>query len=164
MDTEEGRNRAIHGLRSSILNNSTAYAFSVMITVVLLATQQALKPVTTGRLFLFALGATIAFAGVEAVATAGFRVRVRPDPSEAVALGSAFAVLSVTLGLGAAVLALQVVSGAVGWFVAPFAGTVMYVAASGLEMAFGRWQEERIRAEQEEEDPPESGGDDASEE
>lgn len=154
MDAEETRDRTIHGLRTSILNNATAYAFSVMITLVLVATQQELQPVTTPRLFLFGLGATLAFAGVEAVATSGFRVRVRPDPTEAVALGSAIAVLSVALSLGAAVLVLELVAGGLGWFLTPFAATVVYVGASGVEMAVGRWRAEQQESEEEQEEPP----------
>lgn len=153
MDRKEATERAIHGVRTSILNNATAYGFSVMITLVLLATQEGTRSVSTGRLFLFAVGATTAFAIVEGVATSGFRVRVKPDPSEAVALGSAFAMGSVVLSLGTAVLLLRGVGGAPAWFLAPFAATTVFVSASGIELALARWQEERMETKDEEEEP-----------
>lgn len=153
MEPREAGERTVHGLRTSILNNATAYGFSVMITLVLVAAQRSLEPPAMGELFLFAVGAASAFAVVEAVATSWFRVRVRPEPTQAVALGSAFAVVSVTVGLGAAILVLQSLSGRLAWFVAPFVATSTYVVASGAEMAVGRWRAEQMESEEEDEDP-----------
>ena len=158
------RELLVHGLRAAILNNASAYGFSVMITTVLAATQTILQPPELLELFLYAGGTTIAFAAVEAAVTSGFRVRARPEPSDVVAAGTALATLSVLLALGAGVGVAQLTGGRLGWALTPFAATVTYSTASGVEMALGRRKQERreqeTEAEAEASSPP--GGDDVA--
>ena len=155
------RELLVHGLRVAILNNATAYGFSVMITTVFVATQTILAPPQLGELFLFAGGTTVAFAAVEAVATAGFRVRTRPDTSDVVAVGTALATVSVLLSLAVGAGLASLGGGGFGWFLAPFGATVAYSAASGVEMALAhREQERRGLGVEEREDG--SGGEDGA--
>jgi hypothetical protein len=147
------RELLVHGLRVAILNNATAYGFSVMITTVFVATQTILATHELGELFLFAGGTTVAFAAVEAVATSGFRVRTRPDRSDVVAVGTALATVSVLLALAVGAGLASLVGGWFGWFLAPFGATVAYSAASGVEMALAhREQERRGQVSEEQED------------
>lgn len=139
---EAGR-RLVHGVRTSILFNSTAYGFSVMVTAGFAMLHRQQGPATTGQIFLFAIGTTTAFAATEAAATRGFRVRVRPDPASVVSLGSAMATVSVTAALGVVALLARVLHGEVAWFVAPWAATVTFVLVAGTEMALARRAGER---------------------
>jgi hypothetical protein len=141
----------VHGLRTSILNNATAYGFSVMITTVLAATQVVLQTPHLPELFAYAAGATLAFAAVEAAATGGFRIRARPEPSTVVAAGTSLATVSVAAALGAGIGAAKLVDGPVGWFLAAFCATVTYGLLSGVEMALGHRQQEQRDERPEEE-------------
>jgi hypothetical protein len=164
------RELLVHGLRVAILNNATAYGFSVMITTVFVATQTLLAAPQLGELFLFAGGTTIAFAAVEAVATSGFRVRTRPDRSDVVAVGTALATVSVLLALAVGAGLASLVGGWFGWFLAPFGATVTYSAASGVEMALAHREQARRDQHVEEpegrsgseDDAAAGGGDDAT--
>lgn len=140
-----------HGIRTSIFNNAMAYGFSIMITVVLAATQRLLGSPSIVELFVYVLGATTAFVIVESVATRGFRERIRPERTDVVALGAAFAIVSVTASLAVAVGVAHALTGLAGWFVTPFAATTTYIVASGFEMALGRRGQEDRDTETEDE-------------
>jgi hypothetical protein len=145
----------VHGLRTSILNNATAYGFSVMITSVFAATQTVLQSPHLPELFAYAAGATVAFAAIEAAATSGFRIRARPEPSEVVAVGTALATVSVLAALSAGIGAAKIIDGPAGWFLAAFCATVTYSLLSGVEMALAH------RAQREQEPEQEAEGDEA---
>lgn len=135
------------GLRGTIRQNATAYAYTVMITVVFANMTTRRGTPETWELFLFVAGATVGFAAVEAAASRGFRDRLRPEPSEVVMIGSAMAVFSVSAGLGVAVLLSLVLGGWVAWLVIPFVATVTYLGISGIEMGLAHRRGERMRVE-----------------
>ncbi|HEX6311950.1 MAG TPA: hypothetical protein VF152_10010, partial [Acidimicrobiia bacterium] len=87
------------------------------------------------ELFLFAAGAIAGFTLVEASVSRGFRYRLRPEPSDVVALGSALSFASVGLGLGTAVLVGVVLDSWLIWPAGAFAATIVYVLASGVEIS-----------------------------
>lgn len=135
------------GVRTSLRSNSTAYAYSVFITVAFAIVDLTVGNRTIPRIFLFLAGATTAFGFAEAVASRGFQDRFRPEPADVVMLGSAMATVSVGSAAAGVWVTASLVGGPSGWFVGPFAGTLTYVLISGVEMALARRREER--------DPPE---------
>jgi hypothetical protein len=94
-----------------------------------------LGPPTVGQVFLFAAGAVVGLATIEAAATRGFRERVRTEPPNVVVFGSALAVLSVGLGVGAAALAAVVLDGGVAWPMGSLLASLLYLLVGGTEMA-----------------------------
>lgn len=144
------------GMNTSIRNNSSAYAYSVLITATFGIAQSYGGSASTGHVFAFVVGAALAFAVAEAVVSGFFRNRMRPERSEVVVLGSAFALVSVTGGLGVSTLTAWALTGHwVRWAVTPFTGTIAYLVLSGVEMGLA------LRAEQKSEDS--GGGPDGSE-
>lgn len=123
------------GLLASIRDNVSAYGYSVMITASAASLVHYLGTPPPWELFLFAAGAVAGFTLVEGLVSRGFRNRLRPEPSDVVALGSAFSFVSVGLGLGSSVLAGLVVGTWLAWPVAAFFATVVYVLASGVEIS-----------------------------
>lgn len=132
-----------HGVETSIRNNASAYPFSVMITAAFAVTNRVVSDLSVGRILLFVLGATTAFAVLEAVVTHGFKHRVPAESADTVVLGSALAMASVTAAVSSVWLAGHLVQGAPGWALAPFVGTTVYLLVSSIEMAVARRREER---------------------
>jgi hypothetical protein len=123
------------GMQATLLNNSTAYGFSIMITSTFGAVSIEDPSLTTGRLFLFLAGGVLSFAAIEAAASGLFRRRLESEPSDVVALGSSFALFSVAAAVGVAVLVAQLLAGWASWFFAPFLASAVYVLLAGVEMA-----------------------------
>lgn len=125
------------GLRTSIEENSTAYGYSVMITVSYGALTTAGEQPSVGRLFLMVAGAGIAFTVMEALSTRMFRNTDRE--SEYIALlGAAFNFLSIGVGLAVAWLTTAVTSGWVAWLVVPTMATIAYLVFVGLEITVAK--------------------------
>lgn len=133
-----------NGMRASIRHNYTAYGFSVMITAAFGAIATILESPRLGEIFLFLTGAVGGFTIVEAIVSGGFRHGPRGERSDVVALGTAFSLVSVALGVGAAALVATAIETELGWLFAPFAATVVYVLSMGIEMAVA----ERIKKKQ----------------
>ena len=101
-------------------------------------------------MFLYAAGIIAGVTLVEAVASRGFRVRMRGEPADVIALGSSFSFASVGLSVGAAALAAALVPTWAGWLLGSFAASSLYVLASGIEMALAHEAQKRREAEQDE--------------
>jgi MFS family permease len=135
-------NRYRTGLKTSIRNNSTAYGFSIVASADISALSHLLKPPSLLEIFVFLFGAAVSFASVEAIATGGFRDESREEPSKVVALGSALAILSMSLAVGAAAAVAAFLEGWLAWFIASWFSSTAYLAVVAAEMAFARRIEE----------------------
>ncbi len=134
---EETRFRARYsrGVRTSIRNNAPAYGYSVMITSTFgVVTVEVGSPAVT-EVFLFLLGAVAAVLIVEAAVSRGFRERLRGEPAEVVALGSAVGIASVGGAVGLAALAASVIGGRAAWPVGSALATAFFLLVAGLELA-----------------------------
>lgn len=131
-------------LRFSLRNNAGAYGFSVMITgSMALLTSQYESP-TMLQVFLFFFGAVLSFAGVEAIATRGFRRSLSDEEGTVVvALGASLSLFSIGIALAMVVLCTMVLPATTGWLIAPFAGSMVYLLVTGVEMGIARRIEER---------------------
>lgn len=140
------------GLETSILGNSTAFGFSVTVTVTFGSLNSLRGPPTVSEILLFVLGAGLAFAALQALATGGFRRRPRSDSSEVVLLGTAFNFVSIGLGTSAAVVVSYFIPYVAAWPLAAFVGAAVYVGAEATELALAEtWQERHREAEDEQE-------------
>ncbi len=125
----------LRGLRTSLRHNAGPYGYSVMITASLAAISGSVGMPSTGEIFLFCAGAVSAFLILEALASRGFRERLRGEPADVVVIGSAVSFASVGAGVGAAALSAVVLEGSVAWPLGSLTATTMYLAVVAIEMA-----------------------------
>lgn len=134
----------LQGLRTGVRNNGAAYGYSILATVGFATLNSRLGSPETGHLFLFVIGAALAFTLVEGGASRGFRDRMRGDRSDVIVVGSAVNFLSITSGLAIFIGVAALWQSWITWLTAPFAATVVYLLTIGVEMAFAR-RTERAR-------------------
>lgn len=135
--------RLLRGVRRAVRTDASAYAYSILITTVFGLVNLQDGPPTVGRVFGFAMGATLGFALWEAAVSRGFRVRIREERSDVVLIGTAMAPVSVGASLAAALGMAQVLSGPWSWTLVPLTATVVYVLLTGIQLAAARLYEER---------------------
>ena len=126
------------GLGMSARNNALAYGYSVTATASFGMLAHTAGPMSILRIFMFVVGSGIAFAGVNALVTRGFRQRVEEEPPVVVALATAFALVSISAGVGIAALIGWGVGGWVAWLLGSLLPTWTYLTISALEMALAR--------------------------
>lgn len=141
------------GLRAATQNNGSAYAYSIYITLAFSMVQGQARP-TLADLYLFLLGATVAFVLVEALVSKFFRVRLRGEDTGVMMLGSAMSGVAIAAAVGGSHAAAQFTSGWVRWFVSPLLGTLVFLAVVAVVMDVARRASERIPHESEQEPSP----------
>jgi hypothetical protein len=147
------------GVRASLGTNASAYAYSVMITASFGVLTSVLGPSGVGDVFAFGLGAAIGFTLTESVASRGFRVRMRGEPSDVVVLGGALSYPSILLAVGGAAVAAFLLGPDWGWLGGSLVATCLFLLLAGLELLLGeRMRRARGIEEEEEEEEEEEGG------
>jgi hypothetical protein len=126
------------GLGMSVRNNALAYGYSVTATASFGMLVHTAGPVSVLRIFMFVVGSGIAFAGVNALVTRGFRYRVEQEPPVVVALATAFGLVSISAGVGLAALIGWGVGGWGAWLLGSLLPTWTYLSIAALEMALAR--------------------------
>jgi hypothetical protein len=126
------------GLGESTRHNALAYGYSVAITATFGVLAAEGERPSVLDCFVFGVGASVAFALANATVTRGYRVEVEEEPEIVLVLGTSFGVVSVTAGVGAAALVGWALGGWVGWLVAPFAATAVYLVATAAEFVLAR--------------------------
>ena len=123
------------GVDTATRNNVTAYGYSVSITAAFALLQTSRSDTGVVEIFVFAIGAVVAFALVAAVASGFFREELEDQPSNVKSLAGALSFFSVGLALGVAYVVGILIQGTVAWPVSAFSTTIVYVLAVGLELA-----------------------------
>lgn len=126
-DFKTGSGPVERALATSAMGNSPAFGFSIMITASfgVLATELGIPQVAD--LFAFAVAAALAVGMIEGVVSRGFRRRVDATTPEVAMLGTALNVVSVAVGIAAALLISQISDGPLGWGLAAFVASALYV-------------------------------------
>jgi MFS family permease len=124
----------LRGLGLSTRNNTVAYGYSLTATgsYGVISDQKGSR---IGDVFLFAVGAALAFALVNTLVTEGYRKRFPDEPGVVVAFGTSLSLLSVTAAVGTAALAGWLLRAWVAWLAGSFAFTLVYLALVGVEIA-----------------------------
>jgi MFS family permease len=122
----------------SARNNALAYGYSVSATASFAMLTHTDGPLTVLRIFVFAVGAGIAFAAVNALVTRGFRERAEREPPVVVALATSFSIVSISAAVGVAALLGWGVGGWVAWLLGSLLATLVYLSIGALEMALAR--------------------------
>jgi hypothetical protein len=128
----------VRGLGMSVRNNALAYGYSITATSSFAVLARASPPASIGHVFAFVVGASIAFAAVNAIVTRGFRQCVEEEAPVVLALATSISALSISAGVGVATLLAVLVGGWPAWLVGPLVATWTYLSLSALEIALAR--------------------------
>jgi hypothetical protein len=144
---ERGRSphaRYRRGLSTSVVNNASAFGFSVMITAGYGMLSHFYSHPSVPNVVLFALGAVLGIAVIEARVSRGFRLRPHPHPEEVVMLGTAANLFSVAIALGVFYASGRFLPELVAWPVAPLLAAAAYVLVEAGELAVAEGFQERV--------------------
>lgn len=130
------------GLATSALANSTAFGYSIMITVTFGAVTRIEGNGSILELLGFATMAALAVALINGVLTRGFRRRLEEAPAEIAMMGTAMNVFSVAASVAGALVMAELLPDLLGWSVAAFVASGLYVLLEGSEVLLA----ERIQA------------------
>lgn len=128
----------VRGLGMSARNNALAYGYSIAATAGFGMLVHTAGPLTVLRIFMFVVGNGIAFAGVNALVTRGFRRRVEQEPPVVVALSTSLSVVSISAAVGMVLLLGWGVGGWAAWLLGGLLGSWVYLSIAALEMALAR--------------------------
>ncbi len=123
------------GLRTSVVNNASAFAFSIMITGTFALLSRSEGSPTTAEVFAFGMLAVAGFVALEALASNAFRRRPETYPVEVTMLGTAFSFVSVAAAFGGAAAAGALLDDTLAWLLGPFSAAALFVLVEALEMA-----------------------------
>ncbi len=126
--------RLRRGLHTSVVDNSSAFGFSITITASFGVIQLMLGSPQLAEIFGFAVAAAVAFTVLQAAASGGFRRTPEAAPREVVMLGTALNFVSVGVGVGVATLVAVVFSSAIAWPLGAFLAASSYVLTEALEI------------------------------
>ncbi|MFL5824532.1 MAG: hypothetical protein ACJ764_13945 [Solirubrobacteraceae bacterium] len=135
---ERFREHYVRGLGMSARNNALAFGYSITATGSFGVMAVTAGPARVGRIFLFIVGAGLAFAVVNAVVTRGFRRRVEEEPPVVVALATSFSLVSASAAVGLAALLGSTLGGWAAWLLSSLLATWVYLGLSALEIALAR--------------------------
>jgi MFS family permease len=134
----------VRGLGMATRNNGLAYGYSITATASFGMLMSTDAPASVGRIFLYVIGAGIAFGIVSALVTQGFRRRVEQEPPVVLALATAFAMVSTSAGVGIAALVGWGIGGWAAWFLGALLPTWAYLSVAALEIALSRGLHEAV--------------------
>lgn len=128
----------VRGLGMTVRGNALAYGYSIAATASFEMLIHTDGPVSVLRVFCFVAGAGVAFAGVNALVTRGFRERVQREPPVVVALSTSLSLFSMCAAVGLVTLLGWAIGGWVAWLLGALLGTWTYLSVAALEMALSR--------------------------
>jgi hypothetical protein len=147
---EEGRptsgdaaHRVGVGLQTAVVDNSTAFGFSVTVTASYGALDRLAADPSLGDVAGFAVCAAAAFALLQVVTTRGFRRRPGTATRQVVLLGTAFDIVSVALGVGTAMLVGAVVPAWGAWALGGFLASLVFTGSQAIELVVAARLERR---------------------
>ena len=125
----------VRGLRSTVGRESTTFGFSILVTAVFGLMQVMSGSPTMVEVFFYAGGAVLSFTLLEGILSSGFRRPMPQHRTSTLALGTSMNMISVLLGMGAAVGVGNLMDHATAWTIAPLCASIVYLLAESLETA-----------------------------
>lgn len=133
-DEKVGQSPVGQAIGSSVRGNSTAFGFSIMISVSFGMVWHLRGEPSVPEMFLFGAAAAVSIAILEGALTRGFSARTEQAPQEVTMLGTAMNFASVSAGVAAALGVGELLGGTVVWPAAAFAAGLTYVLAESAEV------------------------------
>lgn len=125
----------VRGLRSTVGRESTTFGFSILMTAVFGVLQVRSGTPTLVEVFCFAGGAVASFTLLEGILSAGFRRPMPQHRTSTLALGTSMNLVSVLLGMAAALGIATLIDHTTAWLLAPLCASIVYLLAESLETA-----------------------------
>lgn len=122
-------------LQTAIRKNSSAFAYSVVITSSLAAISSVEGSPVAGEILLFAVGAVISFTVLDILATEGFRRTLTSEPPEVIAHASSVSFASVGLGIGAAIGSAYLLGAPLAWGIGSFTASTAFILTTAIELS-----------------------------
>jgi predicted outer membrane lipoprotein len=141
-----------HGTRSALVNNLSAFGFSVMVTATFGVLSARLGSPGTVEIFLFAAGAVAGVTLLDGISSKGFKRQIRGETSDVVALGAGLGFVSVGAAIGSAALLAEIVDGGSAWLLGSFLASCAYLLLNGFEMSLAKVLQEDRQADTEKEE------------
>lgn len=133
-DDRQPRNVVDRATRSAIRGESTAFGFSIMITVTFGAIQRRHGTPGIADLLGFALCAVAAFTVLEGIVSRGFSQALPEHRSNVATFGTALNFLSVGLAAASAIGLSAVIGTDAAWLICPVVAVVTYLTAESAEL------------------------------
>lgn len=130
----------LKNLRLSVMDNSTAFAFSTAITGSF-ALLNVAAPASAPDIFAGAIGAVAAFMLSEWLALVFLRAQPEDESDGTRLLGRMLNFISVGCALGTTYLVGQWLSGPTAWFLGAFSSSLIFIVLEGLELAAAELRE-----------------------
>lgn len=138
-------------LRTTVRSNSSAFGYSLSITVAFGLVAAVHGSPSTLQTFVFLVGGTAGFVAVEAAASRGFR---RPTPpreqEQVVVMSGAMDMFAVLAAAGAATGAARTPAPTVSWALGGFLATTVFLLVGGVDILLARGAEESPHSPSEE--------------
>jgi hypothetical protein len=115
-----------------------AYGYSVSATAGFAMLDHLAGPASVLNIFMFVVGSGVAFAGVNAAVTRGYREAGRQEPRMVVALATSLSAISISAAVGIVALLGWLIGGWAAWLLGALLGTWTYLAVAALEVALSR--------------------------
>ena len=129
-----GRGLGAKAISTTVRDNSTAFGFSITVTVSFGLLQTARGAPTPLEILGFGLAAALGVAVVVGLVTRGFRVRAGHAPAEVRMLGTSLDFVSVGAATATVYGLATLLTGFVAWPVSAFAGVLVFLALQSLEI------------------------------
>lgn len=139
---------ASRALAGAIRGNSTAFGFSITITVSFGIMQRLEGSGSLLDLLLFGLAAALAVSMITGAVTRGFRYRIKPLVSEVSMLGTAQDFLSIAAAVGAVAATGELLDGLPAWLAAGFVSATTFVLVESVEFMVAE-RVQRLRGDRE---------------
>jgi hypothetical protein len=127
--------RYANGLKTTVINNSVAYGYSITITAAIAVLAAGRGTPGVPEVLTFAGGALLAFTIVEVGVYLGLQHRLKEETAEVKMLGSIFSFVSIGLAVGATWVSEQLLAQLVAWPVGGLVATLVYICVQALELA-----------------------------
>lgn len=137
------RGPAVRSLTTAVHGNSTAFGFSLTVTVTFGLLQGIEGSPSSGEAVMFAVAGALAVTLLSALVTNGFRLRPESSPSEVSMLGTAQDFLSVAAGGATALAVGTLVNGFPAWPAAAYAACTVFLLAEAVEIRGAHWVQRR---------------------
>ena len=133
-EEHRGQGPVDRAIGTSVRGNSTAFGFSIMITVSFGMLAHLRGSPSVLEMLLFGIAAALAVAVLEAAVSRGFRAELEQVSQRVDMLGTAMNFISVAAAVGVATAAGELVGGVAAWPIGALAATSVYVLTESAEI------------------------------
>ncbi len=133
-ERKAGQGPVDRAIGSSVRGNSTAFGFSIMITLSFGMLSHLRGSPDVREMLLFGVAAAVAVSVLEAAASRGFRLEIEQVSQRTDMLGTALNFISVAAAVGTVAAIGELVTGTLAWPLGAIAASTVYVLIESFEL------------------------------